>query len=28
MLLFTALYVVAGPVQEERTANREVRRRR
>jgi len=28
MLLFTALYVVAGPVQQERTANQEVRRRR
>jgi hypothetical protein len=28
MLLFTALYVIAGPVQEERTSSREVRRRR
>jgi hypothetical protein len=28
VLLFTALYVIAGPVQEERTSSREVRRRR
>ena len=28
VLLFSALYVIAGPIQRERTAQREVRRRR